>query len=211
MIAIKSIFTPARSQKLHQKSERGITLIMVLIFMVTLSLIAAVGMRGVISGERVVANQFDKASAFQAAESAGREGVAAVDAAYPGGIFPASTIAYPSPTANPKTGHPLGGNAQFWRTTSDLPKAASCIPSNSTTARFDWDNCAEQASTTYDNAEKPRYVIEKLPGVISTVTAGNADCWYRITSHATGKSKEADVILQVMYSKEITGAPTACK
>ena len=37
-------------QKWQPKAERGITLIMVLIFMVTLSLIAAVGMRGVVTG-----------------------------------------------------------------------------------------------------------------------------------------------------------------
>lgn len=183
---------------------------MVLIFMVTLSLIAAVGMRGVISGERVVANQFDKASAFQAAESAGREGVAAIVAAYlPAGTFPTTTIVYPNSAT--RTGHPLGGNAQFWRTTSDLVLTTDCTPSNSTTVRFDWANCATEASATYDNAEKPRYVIEKLPGVISAVTLGNSDCWYRVTSHATGKSKEADVILQVMYSQEITGTPAACK
>lgn len=201
--------TPTIGQ-FHQKNRmQGITLIMVLIFIVTLSLVAAVGMRGVISGERVVANERDKASAFQAAESAGREGVAAIIAAYlPSGTFPTTTIVYPNATA--RTGHPLGSNAQFWRTTSGLAKTATCLPSDDTGTRFDWDNCSEQASADYDNAEKPRYVIEKMPGLVSS-SAGKADCWYRVTSHATGKSKDADVILQVMFSEEITGLPSACK
>ena len=197
--------TPATRQNRHQKAEQGITLIMVLMFMVTLSLVAAVGMRGVITGERVGSNERDKAMAFQAAESAGREGVAAIVAAYAaGGTFPATTIE----PAN-GTGHPLGGNAQFWRTTSDLAEAADCVPSNDSTKRFKWSACSEEASADYANADKPRYVIEKQPGVNKSPTT--ADCWYRVTSHATGKSKEADVILQVMYAQGITGQAAACK
>ena len=206
MIANKSINTPAIGQNDPLKTERGITLIMVLIFMVTLSLVAAVGMRGVITGERVGANERDKAMAFQAAESAGREGVAKIVEAYTaGGSFPATTIG----AAN-GTGHPLGGNAQFWRTTSDLTESSDCVPSNDSTKRFKWGTCSEEASADYSNTDKPRYVIEKLPGAPGA-TAAESICWYRITSHATGKSKEADVILQIMFSQGITGLPSTCK
>lgn len=175
---------------------------MVLIFIVTLSLIAAVGMRSVITGDRVVANERDRALAFQAAESAGREGVAAIKAAIiPGGSFPTKT--YPTP-------HPLGGNAQFWRTTSTLPtNGTDCTASSDTSKRFDWLNCSTASATAYGNKVNPRYVIEKMGGV--TTTVGKAVCWYRVTSHATGGSSEADVILQLMFpTPEFTGLPSAC-
>ena len=216
MIAIKSINTLPTTKNSLKKHEKGITLIMVLIFIVTLSLVAAVGMRSVISSERVVANELDKTLAFQAAESAGREGVAKIVSVYEsGGTFPASTLATP---------HPLGGNAIFWRTSSELSESSGCIASNDETKRFNWPTCSEEAASAYvkqtqdtpannasiyGNAVKPRYVIEKLAGTLSPTT-GKADCWYRVTSRATGGSASADVILQVMFSQTITGLPSAC-
>lgn len=188
---------------------------MVLIFIVTLSLVSAVGMRGVISSERVVANALDKTLAFQAAESAAREGVSKIISVYTaGGTFPTTTYLTP---------HPLGGNVAFWRTTSGTTVSTSCAASSDETKRFNWATCSQAASSAYvkktadsfvnnapiyTNAVNPSYVIEKLAGNISG--PGKTDCWYRVTSHATGGSATADVILQAMFAYQITGAPAAC-
>ena len=198
-----------------QGSQNGITLILVLVFIVTLSLVSAVGMRSVISGERVVANERDKSLAFQAAESAAREGAAIVSNSYTSGStgtkFSSSgvvTIARP--------GHPLGGNAEFWRTTSSLTRITSCaMPSSNTTERMDWDlaNCSNTAASNYENSAAPKFVIEKLVGVQAdghTPTAPKTDCWYRITSRAVGKSGTADIILQLMFAQTTSGLPSTC-
>lgn len=169
-----------------RKKQSGVTLILVLVFMVSLSLIAAVSMRTVNVGERVVANERDRALAFQGAESAGREAVAKITA-----------------TTFPVTGYytqltPLnrGGDADFWRTTSGKPVGA--CNSNAITKRFDWDNCSAIADSLYGNSANPRYVIEAMPDVV--VSSSVTEKWYRITSRAVGGSNEADVILQIMFT-----------
>lgn len=223
IIATKLYNTPNKCQFVHIKSERGITLIMILIFMVTLSLLAAIGMRSVISGDKAVANERDRTLAFQAAESASREGIADIlRVNLPAG----STHPEPRTTSYPPT-LPLGGNAEHWRTTSGLAVASDCkdpIPlTDAGVKRYKWDkdqdaanpNCSVQASSKFGNAEKPRYFIELMPGtpivVGATSAASSSDCWYRVTSRATGGTQEADVILQVMVSNTITGLVSDCK
>ena len=169
------------------RSQTGITLILVLVFLVSLSLIAAVSMRSVTTGERTVANERDRAIAFQGAESAGREAVANISA----GTFPA--VGY-YPQANPLS---QAGNADFWRTTSSRAVDTACSGADNT-KRFDWDNCATAADSAYGNSTNPRYVIERLPDVV--VSASVTENWYRITSRAVGGSNQADVILQIMFS-----------
>jgi type IV pilus assembly protein PilX len=189
-----------------QRGQRGITLIMVLVFIVTLSLIAAVGMRGVITGDRVVANERDRALSFQAAESAIREAVDLI-AASPRDLTKYSVLGGSDPTS--PLGLPLGGNIEHWRTTSGKTAATTCVIPNAdaSTTRFKWDDtCSTQSGNKYSNTQQPRYVIElasKVPvGAVTPPT--KYECWYRITSRATGGTNEADVILQAMFSLEIT-------
>jgi Tfp pilus assembly protein PilX len=165
--------------------QQGITLILVLIFIVSLSLIAAVGMRNVGTGERIVANERDRALSFQGAESAGREAVAKIT---DGTVTVMGTGFYATPLLH-------GGNAEFWRTTSSL--AVGACASIVTTERFDWDNCAAPASNTYGNSVIPRYVVETLPPVVISPTI--TEQWYRVTTRASGGSNQADVILQLMF------------
>jgi type IV pilus assembly protein PilX len=211
IIAIQANNTTARGRFTSIKNEKGITLIMVLIFMVTLSLVAAVGMRGVITGDKAVANERDRALSFQAAESASREGIA--------DILKINAAVNPRTTTYPPT-LPLGGNAEHWRTTSNLTEADCKDPiplTDAATKRYKWDknkdaanpNCSVEATSTFGNAVKPRYFIELMPGV--AISATQADCWYRVTSRATGGTQEADVILQVMVSNTINGVPGDCK
>ena len=176
---------------------------MVLIFIVTLSLIAAVGMRGVITGERVVANERDRNIAFQGAESAGREAVKLI-ATKNGANFHARAM------------FPLGGNIEHWRTTSALDASDCLIPLASSGAkRYDWasersnakPDCSTKTAEKFGNVEEPRYVIEYTSEVPNTAT-GKKECWYRVTSRAIGLSGEADVILQVMFSVEHQNLPS---
>lgn len=173
--------------KRFRGSQQGITLILVLIFIVSLSLIAAVSMRNVTTGERVVANERDRSLAFQGAESAGREAVALITA------LNETTLAtgyYALPLAQ-------GGNADFWRTSSNLVADTTCAFTN-VALRFDWPTCSAAASNAYGNSVMPRYAIERLPDVVSGAVTQQ---WFRVTSHATGGSNEADVILQVMFTR----------
>ena len=189
--SLQSLSTHRRLRAPHdssfQKEQHGITLILVLIFIVSLSLIAAVGMRNVSTGERVVANERDRSLAFQGAESAGREAVAKITA----GTFPTTGYYTQAKKLN------RGGNAEFWRTTSDQVADTTCAFTD-VTKRFDWANCATAADSDYGNSVNPRYVIEELPDVVVSATV--TEKWYRITSRAAGGSNEADVILQIMFT-----------
>ncbi len=207
MIAKKSINTTAIAHLSYlyktKNKQHGITLIMVLIFIVTLSLIAAVGMRGVITGDRVVANERDRSIAFQGAESAGREAVKLI-ATKNGANFHARAI------------FPLGGNIEHWRTTSALDASDCLIPlASSGIKRYDWEtersvakpDCSTKTTEKFGNVSEPRYVIEFTSEVPNTAT-GKKECWYRVTSRAIGLSGEADVILQVMFSVEHQNLPS---
>ena len=200
-IAKKQINTPATDDFYNHLNtagkQRGITLIMVLIFIVTLSLIAAVGMRGVITGERVVANERDRAIAFQGAESAGRVAIQLINTQSKSNFHARPTF-------------PLGGNIEHWRTTSSLDATKCNVAlSEASTHRYDWSTnwsaanpeCSTKTPEKYANKEEPRYVIEAMPSFKNSLT-NKRECWYRVTSRASGPTGEADVILQVMYAVE---------
>ena len=163
------------------RQQQGIALIVALVFVMTLSLVVAVGMRHVFIGERAVAHERDRSLAFQAAESAGREAIALLTTG-------------PMPSTYPP--FPRGANADFWRTTSSLLPATDCAAAD-TARRFNWDGvgCATPAAFNYENSKAPQYVVEKMPAVENGTVW---ECWYRVTSRATGGSNEADVILQIM-------------
>lgn len=168
------------------QGHRGISLIVVLILMVCLSLIGAVGMRQVMTGERANANERDRALALQASESAARDTINQIGTLTGTGVY-----------AFPING---GGNADYWRTTSSLSVATACPTSTTaydTTKRFNWDNCSGGVTATskYGNKTAPQYVIEKMP------VDASGQQWYRVTTRAVGGSGQADVILQVMVSR----------
>ena len=188
------------SKACESASQRGITLILVMIFIVSLSLIAAVAMRNVGTGERIVANDRDRTLAFQGAESAGREAVALIDS------VKAGTATFPSIGGYYAAAMPQGGNADFWRTTSaKLPDSATCNSADIAT-RFYWNEnnasggqvCFITSGRSYGNLLSPRYVIERLPDIVRSASV--TEQWYRVTSRASGGTNDADVILQIQYS-----------
>lgn len=167
-------------------AQRGFSLIIVLIFLVTLSVIAAAGIREILSGERINANARDRSLAFQAAESTGREALRHINST---GVTGVTTGYYTAPFAG-------GGDVSFWRTTSSLTQAANCTYSSTT--RFNWTSCAATATSNYGNTNAPQYVIEQMP--VISAGSGSGEQWYRITTRASGGSGEADVILQLMFT-----------
>lgn len=169
---------------------RGITLIIVMIFLVSLSLIGAVALRNVIGGERVVANERDRSLSFQGAESAGREAITLIQQVKAGSATTPTTGYYTTPLLQ-------GGNAEFWRTTSSLPVDTVCA-STDTTKRFNWSSCSAAVGNDYGNSTSPRYVIERLPDVVKSATV--TETWYRVTTRASGGSNDADVVLQILYT-----------
>jgi hypothetical protein len=68
----------------------------------------------------------------------------------------------------------------------------------------DPDNTTEDK---YAKAELPRYVIELMPAQLASPST--TDCWYRITSRATGGTGQADVILQLMFAKTVNNPTPA--
>jgi type IV pilus assembly protein PilX len=123
-------------------SQRGVTLIVSLIFLAILMLLGVIVAQNSSMEERMAGNTRDRDLAFQAAEAALKDAEADAsgydDAAY--GTTPGLLI-YNSATAN---------NSAHW-------------------SAYNWDDQSQTASNSLlQVAEQPRYVIEKLPDVATT-------------------------------------------
>jgi len=83
------------------KPQRGVALVVALILLVVMTLLGLAGLRTVTLQEKMTASSFDRSLAFQAAESALREGEALVQAAaaashrVAGSVLPASCTTAP--------------------------------------------------------------------------------------------------------------------
>ena len=122
--------------------QRGVTLIVSLIFLAILMLLGVIVAQNSSMEERMAGNTRDRDLAFQAAEAALKD--AEADASgYADTAFGTTTglLIHDSATAN---------NAAYWNA-------------------YDWDGASQSASTSLVQvAEQPRYVIEKLPDVATT-------------------------------------------
>lgn len=130
-------------QFVSRSSQRGVTLIVALIFLAILMLLGVTVAQTSSMEERMAGNTRDRDLAFQAAEAALKD----AETDLPGLVanaFDGSTvglIAYNSATAN---------TSAYWNT-------------------YSWDSASQMASTSLPHvAGQPRYVIEKLPDVAST-------------------------------------------
>jgi type IV pilus assembly protein PilX len=188
------------SMKQRLKSE-GFIVIFVLVFMLALGLLAATGMRSVMTAERIAANERDRLLAFEAAESAAAEAVARINQ---GGTSSNQLGIYAAM-------HTLGSYSSFWLTTSSLPVGPLCLLVNGDphvlyqlTERFNWALCARTAEKNYGNLVKPQYVIENMASaVLANTSPLRTRYHYRITARATGGSDQAEVIVQSHYFKDL--------
>jgi type IV pilus assembly protein PilX len=175
------------SLKSGRGQQRGMTLLVGLILLVMLMMISVVGFRNTTLSERMTGNVVDRNTSFQSAENSGKEALQVIES----GAFNPATLGHYSPALT------NGGNTNFWNQGAGAT-TATCL----TTTPFSWTSCAASVTTKYaNNAESAQYVIELLSQVSS---GGSTTTNYRVTSRSTGGSGNAEVVLQVLYTKTTT-------
>ncbi|MFS2036633.1 PilX N-terminal domain-containing pilus assembly protein [Polaromonas sp. CT11-55] len=174
-----------------RRRQRGMTLLVGMILLVMLMVISVVGFRNTTLSERMTGNVVDRNISFQSAENSGKEALQVIES----GSFNASTIGHYSPALA------SGGTTNFW-TQGDGVTVATPATGCPTTTPFSWTSCAVAVTTKYaNNANNAQYVIELLTQVSS---GGSTTSTYRVTSRSTGGSGNAEVVLQVLYTKTTT-------
>jgi type IV pilus assembly protein PilX len=160
---------PARFTPLS--GQRGVTLIMALIFLAVLMLLGVTVAQNTSMEERMAGNTRDRDLAFQAAEAALEDAETAL-AGYLANPFDGSTtglIAFNAANAT---------DATYWNA-------------------YNWAGASQTASTSLAHVvEQPRYVIEKKP---NTGPVGSPIQHFRVTARGVGGSVSTVVILQAEY------------
>jgi type IV pilus assembly protein PilX len=158
-----------------RSNQRGVTLIVALIFLAILMLLGVTVAQTSSLEERMAGNTRDRDLALQSAE-AGLKVAEAYLKSQPlvslnDALFNGSTAGLiPFNAANEN-------HAAYWNA-------------------YDWDDASQDASTTLKEiAEQPKYVIEKLPDAATTKR-------FRVTARGIGSSANTAVILQAGYERE---------
>ncbi len=151
--------------------QQGVTLIVALIFLAMLMLLGVTVAKTSSLEERMAGNTRDRDLALQAAEAALKDAEADLSgflaAATPFDGSTAGLIAFDAANAN---------HAEYWDA-------------------YDWDNASQLADADLGGvAEQPRYVIERLPDVVTTQR-------FRITARGIGSGASTVVILQAGYER----------
>jgi type IV pilus assembly protein PilX len=152
--------------------QRGVTLIVALIFLAILTMLGITVARTTSMEERMAGNTRDRDLAFQAAEAALQD--AASD--LPGLL--ANPFDGSTPGLENATGAPHANDQAYWN-------------------GYDWEGASQESSADPAGvASLPRYVIEKKPntGPVATPTQH-----FRITARGEGASTNTVVILQAEY------------
>jgi type IV pilus assembly protein PilX len=163
---------------MNHRSERGAALIVSLIFLLVLTLLGVGAMRTTNMQERMAGNLRDSNLAFQAAESALREGEE---------LLQQATLPVFSGTGGLIQRDDAAGQASFWRT-------------------YDWAGNSMTATAVAGTADAPQYVIEELPPVPAqggSLRFGALPevAFYRVTARAVGGTVDAVSVLQVTYRR----------
>lgn len=171
------------------RHQRGVTLVVALMLLIAVTMLALASMRGSGMQERMSANLYDRAIAFQAAESALREAEAVLETGTAGPFDGTVAGLY---------GKPAPGSDDF----SDRWRAGTTAWASAST----WWAAAD-ADTRAMAAGAPQYIIEHLgtwPSTpdCDTVTTIAPDCLkprYRITARSAPSTGRPSVILQTTY------------
>lgn len=166
-------------------AQRGMALVISLVFMLMLAIIGASALRGTLMQERMAGNTRDTNTAFQAAEAALREAEQWLQGANVG---------------------PFDGSGGRYR---------ECAPGNTTTACRppDWAERSSTGWATVTDAiagvsAPPQYYLEKLPPIPDPQAPLDADRavpmleLYRVTARGFGVSDSAVVVLQTVYRRD---------
>lgn len=167
--------------------QRGVTLLMALIFLMVLTLLGVTAAQMMGQEERMAGNSRNRDMAFQAAEAALNAAEKNV-ATFPA-IFPAATIETPGSGGEYTFSLCLPNSQAFWNggSAKDCKKVVK--------TGFDWYAAdATQTITGVPNvSEQPKYIVEKMPD------SGGAK-QYRVTARGVGGDPNAVVILQAIFT-----------
>jgi len=163
---------------MNPRNERGAALIVALIFLLVLTLLGVGAMRTTNMQERMAGNLRDSNLAFQAAESALREGEQFLQQA---------TLPVFAGTGGLLQRDDDAGQASFWKT-------------------FDWAGNSMNGTAISGVAAAPQYVIEELPPVPASggslrFGALPETAFYRVTARAVGGTTDAVSVLQITYRR----------
>jgi len=163
---------------MNHRNEHGAALIISLIFLLVLTLLGVGAMRTTNMQERMAGNLRDSNLAFQAAESALREGEQ---------ILQQATLPVFGGTGGLLQRQDEAGQASFWRT-------------------YAWDTNSMTATGVAGTAAAPQYVIEELPPVPATGGSLRFGAlpevgFYRVTARAVGGTTDAVSVLQITYRR----------
>jgi type IV pilus assembly protein PilX len=173
---------------LTAKHQRGVALIMALVFLILLTLLGLTSINTTTLEEKMANNTRDRDLAFQSAETALVAGEAWINT-LPNETtpaFPDSTHGLYMPVFN---GTPVW-NTVDWSSANIV--AYPCTPSSATPSSS--GSCA--GSQISGVATQPKYIVEYMGPVDSTTPKTIA---YRITARGTGGSDAAVVMLQSSY------------
>jgi type IV pilus assembly protein PilX len=176
-----------------QSRERGISLIIVLLFLVIMTGLGATAIRTAMIEEKMSGNERDRQIAFEAAEAALRDGeseiVALLTSASGFTLACGTGLCVPSATATPQW------SSVNWN--GAVPHAYG----------------SQSGAGTYpvtDVSRAPRYIIELLPDMpplpgCSAVVSSRASCTggtpFRITAVGWGRRASTQVMLQSLFVK----------
>lgn len=182
--------------------QRGVSLVMSLIFLVLLTLIGVSAMTTTTLEEKMTGSERDRAIAMQAAEAALRDAEMDID----------NRLAYPTftgkrtPKISGATGFGVGSTAATCST------AGLCLPPAPDNETYFGKNFPANAQTvqygTYTGATaiagvtaQPRYVIEAIPVVGAPASWGSSPPThiYRITARGFGARATTKVTVQSVY------------
>ena len=161
--------------------QSGAALFVALIMLLLMTIIGVTSMKSTVLEEKMAGNMINRGFAFQAAESALKDGE---------NILKSTTIlpVFPKPDAG-----------LYLPSTTNTPRWE----------RVDWSKDAETkaySGTLTNIAAKPRYIIEELPatpesgGSLEVGVAGEVR-FYRVTSRGVGGTDKAIVMLQSTYKR----------
>lgn len=154
-------------------NQRGVTLIVALIFLAILTLLGITVARTTSMEERMAGNTRDRDMAFQAAEAALRDAAVDLEA------FLVASNPFDGSTAGliDATGAPHNNDQAYW-------------------AAYDWEESQESSAVPEGVTTAPQYVIEKRPNTIEgAITLQH----FRVTARGVGASANTVVVLQAEY------------
>jgi type IV pilus assembly protein PilX len=162
--------------------QRGVTLIVALIFLAILMLLGVTIAQTSSMEERMAGNTRDRDLALQSAESA----LTAADSAMK--ALPRVPNTDPDPNKRGKITTAFDGSTVGY-VAYDPAHASDAAYWNA----YDWAGASHSAGTSLSGvAAQPRYVIEKLPDSVNTQR-------FRVTARGVGSSASTVVILQAGY------------